>query len=146
MEPPAPARLSTITDCPRTLPRATGTGRATMSVFPPGANGTTRVTGLLGNPCAHTGAPSTLLEAATALSLSNCRRWICIVLSPGRCNDLASVVEAQDILDCRLDACRLSRVGCGHRRAWQAGVAALQGDGSLDVGGQVVADQSVPEG
>ena len=45
IEPPAPDRLSTTTVCRRSSPIFCATMRATMSVVPPGTNGTTRRTG-----------------------------------------------------------------------------------------------------
>ena len=45
---PAPVLFSTITGWPRRLPRGSARVRAMMSVAPPGENGTTMVTGLLG--------------------------------------------------------------------------------------------------
>src|SRR5437879_11399976 len=53
MLPPAPARFSTTTCCPRFSPIVLATMRATVSVPPPGSKPTTIVTGLLGKlPCA----------------------------------------------------------------------------------------------
>src|SRR5438046_10047047 len=53
MLPPAPARFSTTTCCPRFSPIVLATIRATVSVPPPGSKPTTIVTGLLGKlPCA----------------------------------------------------------------------------------------------
>src|SRR2546428_13418635 len=52
MLPPAPARFSTTTCCPRFSPSVLATIRATVSVPPPGSKPTTIVTGLLGKPCA----------------------------------------------------------------------------------------------
>src|SRR5882762_507374 len=53
MLPPAPARFSTTTCCPRFSPSVLATMRATVSVPPPGSKPTTIVTGLLGKlPCA----------------------------------------------------------------------------------------------
>src|SRR6266850_6212686 len=53
MLPPAPARFSTTTCCPRFSPIVLATIRATVSVPPPGSKPTTIVTGLLGKPCAN---------------------------------------------------------------------------------------------
>src|SRR5882762_2865739 len=50
--PPAPARLSTITDWPRRPARLCASGRPTRSVVPPAANGTTKVIGFVGHSCA----------------------------------------------------------------------------------------------
>src|SRR5882762_7071345 len=53
MLPPAPARFSTSTCCPRFSPIVLATIRATVSVLPPGSKPTTIVSGLLGKlPCA----------------------------------------------------------------------------------------------
>ncbi|MNT64360.1 hypothetical protein D3C72_2022530 [compost metagenome] len=52
MLPPAPARLSTMTDWPSSVVSAWPMMRARMSVVPPAAKGTTMVTGLLGKACA----------------------------------------------------------------------------------------------
>src|SRR5437879_2431369 len=53
MLPPAPARFSTTTCCPRFSLIVLATMRATVSVPPPGSKPTTIVTGLLGKlPCA----------------------------------------------------------------------------------------------
>src|SRR2546427_3762383 len=57
MLPPAPARFSTSTCCPRFSPSVLATIRATVSVPPPGSKPTTIVTGLLGKlPCAKAAA------------------------------------------------------------------------------------------
>src|SRR5437588_6454715 len=48
MSPPAPARFSTSTCCPRFSPRVLATMRATVSVPPPGSKPTTIVTGFAG--------------------------------------------------------------------------------------------------
>src|SRR5215469_6357 len=48
MLPPAPGLLSITTDWPQTSARRLPTKRAVMSVEPPGVNGTTMCTGLLG--------------------------------------------------------------------------------------------------
>src|SRR6266850_933250 len=54
MLPPAPARFSTTTCCPRFSPIVLATIRATVSVPPPGSKPTTIVTGLLGKlACAN---------------------------------------------------------------------------------------------
>src|SRR5712691_11108206 len=54
MLPPAPARFSTTTCCPRFSPIVLATMRATVSVPPPGSKPTTIVTGLLGKlACAN---------------------------------------------------------------------------------------------
>src|SRR5258706_11289558 len=50
--PPAPPRFSTTTGCPHSCCSFTPTVRAVMSVPPPGANGTTKVTDLAGQVCA----------------------------------------------------------------------------------------------
>jgi len=51
--PPPPALFSTITLWPIALPSGSAIVRATMSVVPPGANGTTSLTILFGYPCAN---------------------------------------------------------------------------------------------
>ena len=48
IRPPAPGRFSTITGCPRTCVSPGAMARAVMSMFPPGANGTTMRIGLDG--------------------------------------------------------------------------------------------------
>ena len=48
IEPPPPALFSTSTCWPKAPPSFSATMRATMSVVPPGANGTTSRTGLDG--------------------------------------------------------------------------------------------------
>src|SRR6267143_3277833 len=59
MLPPAPARFSTSTCCPRFSPIVLATIRATVSVPPPGSKPTTIVTGLLGKlACADAVAAS----------------------------------------------------------------------------------------
>jgi hypothetical protein len=57
--PPAPARLSTTTDCLSSRPSASATGRATVSATPPGGNGTIIVIGLSGHVCACAAAATT---------------------------------------------------------------------------------------
>ncbi|KAG0931919.1 hypothetical protein G6F31_016666 [Rhizopus arrhizus] len=52
--PPAPARFSTPTLWPNSLRRPAATARASTSVDPPGANGTTSVTARSGNALAAT--------------------------------------------------------------------------------------------
>src|SRR5690348_12490562 len=53
MFPPAPARFSTITDCPMDCDSFCATTRAIVSVPPPGAKPTVSVTGCVGvKPCA----------------------------------------------------------------------------------------------
>src|SRR5688500_742254 len=52
MLPPAPARFSTTTDWPQASPSFCARRRATTSVAPPAAKGTTIFTGLLGQACA----------------------------------------------------------------------------------------------
>jgi hypothetical protein len=47
-EPPPPALFSTTIVCPSAGEMRSATTRAMMSVVPPGANGTTSFTGLLG--------------------------------------------------------------------------------------------------
>ena len=46
--PAPPGLLSTNTDCPSDLPISTAEVRATISLLPPGANGTTKRIALLG--------------------------------------------------------------------------------------------------
>ena len=58
MAPPAPARFSTTTDWPSASPSAGARVRATTSRLPPGAKGTTSVTGFCGNFCARAGDAS----------------------------------------------------------------------------------------
>src|SRR6478736_10321646 len=52
MLPAAPAVFSTSTVWPSVLPMRSASSRAMVSVGPPAENGTTRVTGRLGKPCA----------------------------------------------------------------------------------------------
>src|SRR3954470_12713853 len=66
MSPPAPARFSTTTCCPRSSPSAGAMMRAVVSVPPPGSKPTTVVMGLAGYPCAN--APAAKASAATAAS------------------------------------------------------------------------------
>ena len=54
--PPAPALFSTYTGWPSGPCMASATSRATMSVEPAAANGTTSLTGLCGNSWAQAGA------------------------------------------------------------------------------------------
>src|SRR5260221_6701315 len=53
MLPPAPGLFSTTTDWPQTCCRRLPTRRAVISVEPPGANGTTTRTGLVGQATAR---------------------------------------------------------------------------------------------
>ena len=48
--PPAPPRLSMISDLPVDLENCAASGRAKASVPPPAGNGTTMLTGLVGQP------------------------------------------------------------------------------------------------
>src|SRR5688572_6957593 len=68
--PPALGRFSTITVCPRGLPMACATTRATVSVGPPAANGTSMLTLRVGYCCA-TAAPDTTSTAAAMLETRN---------------------------------------------------------------------------
>src|SRR5574341_2682332 len=56
MSPLAPGRLSTTTCCPSASLSFTPMVRASVSVLPPGANGTTNRTGRVGYCCDRTGA------------------------------------------------------------------------------------------
>src|SRR5689334_22805505 len=70
MLPPAPPRLSTMNCCGNAWLKALAVARARMSVVPPGANGTTIFTGLVGQPdCAPAGR-----AAAPAAKASSERR------------------------------------------------------------------------
>jgi hypothetical protein len=66
MLPPAPARLSMTTVCPQASPSWRPSSRATMSVAPPGENGTMMRTGRLGNSACAT--PEKLAANTTTLS------------------------------------------------------------------------------
>jgi hypothetical protein len=75
MLPPAPARLSTTTVCFQISPSFCASRRATTSVLPPGAKGTTRVTLLVGqSDCASAGA----VASARVARASRLRRvgWV----------------------------------------------------------------------
>src|SRR5580692_1240738 len=58
MLPPAPGLLSITTDWPQTSARRLPIRRAVMSVEPPGVNGTTMCTGLVGQVLSDKVAPS----------------------------------------------------------------------------------------
>jgi hypothetical protein len=61
--PPAPPRFS-ITNCwPSICESLAVSGRATVSVPPPGGNGTITLTGLLGQSCASAGMPASIISA-----------------------------------------------------------------------------------
>src|SRR6185503_5425579 len=66
MLPPAPARFSTTTDCPHASASFCASSRATTSVAPPAANGTTIFTGLAGQDCAATSAGNASASSAAA--------------------------------------------------------------------------------
>ena len=52
--PPAPGRLSTMTDTPKDREALSANARMTASLLPPGGQGAIKVIGLLGNlSCAH---------------------------------------------------------------------------------------------
>src|SRR4051794_34874831 len=72
MPPPAPPRLSTTTDWPRSRVMASATGRPTTSASPPGGNGTTIVIVLLGYGACATARPA----AATRPAATKIRRNI----------------------------------------------------------------------
>src|SRR6188474_797222 len=75
--PPAPARLSTMNCWPNAFDSSGATARARMSVVPPAANGTTILTGFVGQlPCAAAGR--TARQARPAASASAARRSVCI--------------------------------------------------------------------
>src|SRR5689334_17261859 len=65
----APGRLSMITLCPSALPSDGATARPTVSVVPPGGNGTTMRTAFEGNSCAP--AAPAASNRASAGSTSN---------------------------------------------------------------------------
>jgi hypothetical protein len=69
--PAAPATFSTITGWPSDVFMRSAMIRANTSTGPPGANGTTRVTGRVGNVCAC--APDTLRTATAAIAESHFR-------------------------------------------------------------------------
>ena len=84
--PPAPARLSTMNCWPKARLSSGAMARANMSVVPPGANGTTMRTVLVGQaPCCASAMPGTRAvrpalrapaASANALhSLRRCLRW-----------------------------------------------------------------------
>src|SRR5438552_11089197 len=66
--PPAPATLSTITCCPSNCDMRGEMMRATTSIGPPAANGTTMVTGRPGQSCAAAG-DAAAAASATAISI-----------------------------------------------------------------------------
>ena len=68
MMPPALAKFSTITGCPKMLPSRSATGRMAMSGPEPAAYGTMKRIGLVGQPWAETAVAAA--SAATARSLS----------------------------------------------------------------------------
>ena len=82
--PPAPTRLSTTTDWPRSLPRPSATGRAAMSAWPPGANGTTMVMPCDGqDDCAEAARnPHAEASGRPAVNWRNARRSIEIPRQP----------------------------------------------------------------
>jgi len=71
IEPPPPLLFSTTSVCPSATFARSATTRATMSVVPPGANGTISRTGLAGYVCAAThGAKPATGIAATSVAMS----------------------------------------------------------------------------
>src|SRR6266511_1743560 len=69
--PPAPLTFSTITDWPSSLRNPSATTRAITSDDPPAPNGTTIVTGLVGQSCARAASGH---AAAPPSSVLNSRR------------------------------------------------------------------------
>ena len=76
MVPVAPALLSTRKGWPSVLVRRGAMARATMSVEPPAGNGTTSVTGLVGQVCANAPFAARTPHASAA-------RIFFMTLSPG---------------------------------------------------------------
>src|SRR5262245_33992437 len=66
---PAPGRFSTITCWPRVFDISAAVTREKVSVAPPGANATTRRTGLAGNACATAFAPASAASAPTSAAV-----------------------------------------------------------------------------
>src|SRR5687768_3309876 len=70
MLPPAPPTFSMITDCPRIGFILSARMRAAVSVEPPGGNGTIRVIGRDGKPCAFAATvPASSAPAIPRMSL-----------------------------------------------------------------------------
>src|SRR5215831_14056238 len=70
MLPPAPARFSTTTGCPRSSPSGAATARDSVSTTAPGGNGLMRRTGLDGYDCAKAPAAKQARSARTARVIS----------------------------------------------------------------------------
>src|SRR5688572_21866721 len=77
MLPPAPVLFSTTTGCPHASLSFCPSRRATTSVVPPAANGTTIFTGFDGNACA---AASAGAKARTAAARMRVQRVMCFLL------------------------------------------------------------------
>src|SRR5438067_12134248 len=106
MLPPAPARFSTMNGWPRISAIFGVTVRATMSVPPPGGNGTTTRIGLDGKLCA-----SALLARASATAKRHC--FSTATTSSG----LDSFVELAGVLEDVLRRARMGVAAAGNRNA-----------------------------
>ena len=82
MLPPAPARLSTMTDWPKACPSAGASVRASTSRLPPGEKGTTSVTGFCGKGCASAGAEAS--PQAIVSAIRTVKRLLLFIVSPCR--------------------------------------------------------------
>src|SRR5487761_2331635 len=67
----APARFSTITDCPRIFANGGATSRATVSRGPPGFDGTIIVIGRDGYVCARAGEAMDVIPIARTIAPHN---------------------------------------------------------------------------
>src|SRR4030095_7090154 len=79
MLPPAPTRLSTTTDWFHIWPSFCAIKRATMSVVPPAANGTTKVTGRAGHACCACTLLASGIDSQAAATESSVRRIVHVI-------------------------------------------------------------------
>src|SRR5574337_1687564 len=122
MEPPAPPLLSTTTALPRMGPILSASRRATMSVEPPGANGTISLMGRFGySPaCAWARGVKAAAAAQAARVDSRVRRGVMGVLLVVDVSRVAPILERFATLEKRQNSARSEerRVGKECRSRW----------------------------
>src|SRR4051794_4792977 len=104
--PPAPLRLSTITDLPRIFSSAAATGRAARSACPPGGNGTIMVMLRDGQLCAQAFCAPVAAESAPMIGAPS-----------APCINLRRSMDALQVACCRCFRSAIRLVG-GTVPAW----------------------------
>src|SRR3954454_10061234 len=101
MLPDAPGLLSTRNGWPKDLPRCSASRRARMSVEPPGAQGTTRVTGCSGQAACAGAAIAPTTKAAQVRSLDRNRMALSLSLRNGSASAAHGIALHAARIGCR---------------------------------------------